>query len=237
MLFLLIVLTALPSTTFAKKEWKDDDFKFSLIKTILIKEPLFEYNQGSAGIDRFARYDQSSVTTIRDEKLKEFSTYDFIYEKPRFRQDLLSTNSITNDTDMILTIKVTDFGKSVNYSSDYYDMENTYNWAPAFDSKGNYIGQTREHTGTRSVYRPAEYKLYDIAEVEILLINTKTGKMVWQYSDRKSRFAGKVQQFNDRYISGNGPEIVLKGIFEEAFKKIPLSKPKKEKTTIKGEKK
>ena len=72
---------------------------------------------------------------------------------------------------------------------------------------------------TRVVYVPAGYYVSDCAEAAFLLYDPKSGRDVWKYTDSRNR---KSPPINNGY-DPSGPESMMKRIFDEAFKRMPLA--------------
>lgn len=218
--------------------WVSPVYNFKDAKFIWVKPASFSYEYAdfnlNNGKNKTANYPkaETKVDEILNNNTKKMEgRVLFVFEKkvkPQNSQPLAPQQEkpipgIDDEkyADLILTVKVLDFGWFCQYYAPYTTMETvtTKEHYRDLDSKGKVIYEgTREVSRQVPVHHPEGYHVFDSAAAEFLLIDVKTGQTVWKYADKRDR---KSVSFSESYDS-TGPESVLKRIFEAAFNKMPF---------------
>jgi hypothetical protein len=118
-------------------------------------------------------------------------------------------------------LDVRDYGWFYEYHDPYTTTE-TYTERVYYSRRhrdGSETSGWEEVPRTRLVHHQAGYYISDCAEAAFRLYDTKTGRDVWKYSDSRNRRSPVLSNGYDP----SGPESMMKRIFDDAFKKIPLA--------------
>ena len=123
--------------------------------------------------------------------------------------------------DLVMYLDVRDYGWFYEYHDAYMTTE-TYTERVSY-KKHNRDGSESwgwmDVPRTRIVHHPAGYYISDCAEASFRLYDAKGGRDVWKFSDSRNRRSPAISNGYDP----SGPESMMKRIFDETFKKIPLA--------------
>ena len=72
---------------------------------------------------------------------------------------------------------------------------------------------------TYQVHYGPHYHISDSAAAQFALLDARTWKFVWQFTDARTRDSFAIGKDYDR----SGPESMMNRIFDAAFEKIPLN--------------
>ena len=230
--FLLITFlgVALPTMISANSSvWTNPSYNFKNAKSIWVKPLSFSYNY-----DGFNLNGTNYTIDYPNAEMKSDIILGNVTEKKKgelfvFENNLSlkqSQNAITmiddeKNTDLILTVTIKDLGWYYEHYKAYTTWQTVYKTERYrdVDSRGHVIREgTREVSHQVPEYHPAGYSIFDSAAAEFILTDSKTGIVVWKYVDVRSRHSG----YSGTSYNKNGPESMLKRIFDDAFKKMPF---------------
>lgn len=241
-LFLLVWLAS--GVAFAgKAEWRDSAYDFGAARFVLVMEPKFSYEGFDlSGNDKFSRYPYA-VEKIRDmlnSRLGNLASYRFVNMEYVLRQiqadpapgepfdpkspgfAAMVQRETGKHVQLVLYLDIRDYGWYYEYHDAYTTTETTterisYNRKNA---DGTETSGWMDVPRTKVVHNPAGYYISDTAEADFRLFDPKGGKDVWKYSDNRQRKSPPISNGYDP----SGPESMMKRIFDDAFKEIPLAK-------------
>lgn len=209
-----------------KDEWKNPDFNFQRIKTVLI----------NTSTDPKAQFDQFDIRKLetfysnvffQDKKRWEKSSFQFITlnqlkdrisqatgenmrqleveDQVRYKSQLDSFTPIIADA--ILNIKVTSFGYEQRFVA-----ESSYTYTEQVEkeievdfqnSKGQWIHRKKKITEPieRTVTTPAHYDTYANAGMDYTLIDTKTNEPIWMLRDIREACGKEPIDMTERIIN------------------------------------
>ena len=240
--FLFVALLACRPGYAAQAEWRAADYNFSTPKFVLLTETRFAYEgYDVSGRNKFNRfpYAADKIPDMLRNKLQGLSRHrlvDIDYVVKQIKADPAVTEPVDPSAPGYSALLQRELGKHVDLVL-YLDVRDYgwfYEWHEAYMKTESYterISYKRKHADgtesegwtdvprTRVVYVPAGYYVSDCAELALRLYDAKAGKDVWKYSDARNR---KSPPINNGY-DPSGPESMMKRIFDEAFKRLPLA--------------
>ena len=227
----------------AQAEWRDSEYNFSLPRFILVADPHFsDDGYDVSGKNRFKRYPYATekINDMLKNRLSDMAPHRIVtmeYVTNQIKADPSLTEpldpnapgfaaviqrEIGKHVDLVLYLDIRDYGWFYEYHDAYMTTE-TYTERLYYSRKnkdGTETSGWTEVPRTSVVYHPAGYNISDCAEVAVRLHDAKTGRDVWKYSDSRSRRSPSISNGYDP----SGPESMMKRIFDEVFKKIPLGR-------------
>lgn len=243
----LAILAALCLPAAAKQtESADKNYNFAKAGTVLIMEPTFSYDGFDvSGDDEFVKYPVTATTitamlNARKGKLPYLRYVTLDYVSARVRADHVIAGDCPDDprefsalvqrempkyADLVLYVDIRDYGWFYEYQAPYDALETVY-------ERVRYCGRTsdgKEFTGwmevphTVAVHYPAHHHIFDSAEARFALLDTRSWKYVWQFTDVRTRVSNAIGKAYDP----SGPESMMNRIFDAAFEKIPLNTEKR----------
>ena len=238
----MLVSFLLGATAFAERmEWRDPNYNFGVPRFILIMEPQFSYDgYEEIGRNKFNRYPYAAEKTndMLNARLQGLSRHRIVnmdYVMNQIKADSTLTEpfdpkaagftalvqrEMGKHVDLILYLDVRDFGWFYEYHGPYTTTE-TYTERVYYSRRhrdGTETSGWEDIPRTRIVHHPAGYNISDCAGAAFRLYDAKTGRDVWKYSDSRIRKSPSISQGYDP----SGPQSMMKRIFEDAFKKMPL---------------
>ena len=239
---LFVFLLTGGSVQAAQAEWRDPAYDFSSPRFVLVADPVFS-NDGFdvSGRNKFnpSPYAQEKIKDLLSGKMHFLArhrlvTMDYVLNQikadPTIKEPfdpkapgfaVLVRRETGKHVDLILDLDVRDYGW-------FYEWHEAYNKMESYTERVYYKRKHSDGTEsegwtdvprTRVVYTPAGYFISDSAAVEFRLYDAKAGKDVWKYSDSRIRKSPNLSNGYDP----SGPESMMKRIFEDAFKKMPLA--------------
>lgn len=227
----------------AQSEWRDADYNFSTPKFVLLTDASFAYegyeDRGRNKFNRFP-YAPEKISDMLRAKVQNWSRHRLVtmdYVIKQIKADPTVTEPVDPQAPGFSDLFHREIGKHVDLVL-YLDVRDygwIYEWHEAYMKTESYterISYRRKHSDgtesegwtdvprTRNVYIPAGYFISDSAEASFLLYDAKRGRDVWKYSDSRTRQSPSITNGYDP----SGPESMMKRIFDEAFKKIPLGR-------------
>jgi len=220
----------------------DKNYDFAKVKTVLVMAPRFSYDGFDvSGNDNFVKYPVSEKTIAamldaRKQKLPYLRYVTLDYVAARIRTDHVIAGDCPEDpqefsalvqremskyADLVFTVDIRDYGWFHEYRPACDKLETVY-------ERVRYGGRTadgKEFEGwmevprTIVVHYPAHYDISDSAAARFTLQDTRSGKIVWQFTDTRTRNSFAIGKSYDR----TGPESMMNRIFDAAFEKIPLN--------------
>lgn len=240
---MICILSGIFSTALAKQtEWQENAYDFSKVKTILIMNTEF-FNDGfdSSGKNQFHNYPDAQekiekMLASRWEKVTGFHyvTLPYIIEKvkadPNTPIDAAIGSDLSEDlmkaipkyADLVLFTEIHDFGWFYEHYDSYYSTETVIDRV----RYGGVTADGKAYSGWMEVPRSvvvhydAGYRIYDSADLRFRIVDSRTWKDVWKYSDRRDRASSAFGKEYDH----SGPESVMKRILNVAFDKLPFKK-------------
>lgn len=225
----------------AQAEWRDGGYDFGRPLTILVTETTLRYD----GItlfdrDRFNRYPfaKEKMTDLLANRLSGLTRHRFVtmeYVLNQIKGDparveefdpkapgfgSMVTREMGKHLDILVYLEVRDYGW-------YYQYHDPYITTETVTDRVEYRHKTRdgrEESGwvdvprTVVTHHPAGYFINDCADAYIRLVDAKSGRDLWKFSDRRTRRSPAISDGFDP----SGPESMMNRIFNDAFKKIPL---------------
>lgn len=240
--FLFVALSVCSPVSAAQAEWRAADYNFSTPKFVLLTETKFAYEgYDVSGRNKFNRfpYAADKIPDMLRNKLQGLSRHrlvDMDYVIRQIKADPAVTEPVDPQLPGYSALLHRELGKHVDLVL-YLDIRDYgwfYEWHESFMKTESYterISYKRKHADgtvsegwtdvprTRVVYVPAGYYVSDCAEAAFLLYDPKAGRDVWKYTDSRNR---KSPPINNGY-DPSGPESMMKRIFDEAFKRMPLA--------------
>ena len=239
----LLVLWLLTAAAFAAQaEWRDQAYNFGSPKFILVMDPSFAYEGYDVSYrNKFNKYPYAAEKIMdmlrgRMNGLARHRIVGMDYVINQIKSDATLTEKVDplspgfgailqremgKHVDLVLSLDVRDYGWFYEYHDAYMTTE-TYTERVSY-KKHNRDGSESwgwmDVPRTRIVHHPAGYYISDCAEASFRLQDAKTGRDVWKYSDSRNRRSPSISNGYDP----SGPESMMKRIFDEAFKKIPLA--------------
>ena len=239
----LLVLWLLTAAAFAAQaEWRDQAYNFGSPKFILVMDPSFAYEGYDVSYrNKFNKYPYAAEKIMdmlrgRMNGLARHRIVGMDYVINQIKSDATLTEKVDplspgfgailqremgKHVDLVLSLDVRDYGWFYEYHDAYMTTE-TYTERVSY-KKHNRDGSESwgwmDVPRTRIVHHPAGYYISDCAEASFRLQDAKTGRDVWKYSDSRNRRSPGISNGYDP----SGPESMMKRIFDDAFKKIPLA--------------
>jgi hypothetical protein len=242
-LLVVLFLCAIGSTALAAQaEWRDQNYDFGGAKFILVMPSTFSYDgYDVSDRNKFNRYPYApeKISDMLQGKTRELTQYrivDLEYVLSQIKANSPVTESFDPASpgflamvqremgkyvDLVLYLAVRDYGWYYVYHDEYRTTEN-YTERVYFNrrnSDGKEVSGWEDVPRTRRVYHPAGYNISDCAEAAFRLYDAKANRDVWKYSDTRTRTSPQLSNGYDP----SGPESMMKRIFDDAFKKIPLA--------------
>ena len=239
--FVLLVMGSHSVVSAENAEWRDQAYNFGSVKFILIKEAKFR-NDGFnvSGPNKFNLYpfQKEKVGDMLNSRLNSLSpsrfvTMDYVISQIKGDPDRVAEadpkapgfqemvyREMGKHVDLILVLEVRDFGWYYDWREAYYttEIETERVYYHNENSNGKSSDGWRDIPRKVTKYHPAGYKILDSAALDFRLVDAKTGKDVWKYTDNRTRasfsWTGSYNQ--------SGPEAMMNRIFDEAFKRVPL---------------
>lgn len=226
----------------AQAEWRDGSYDFGKPLMILVMDTTFSYEgYNVSGRDKFNKYPFAKEKTadLLNGKLGALTRHRIVnmdYVVNQIKGDATRTEEFDprapgfqaminkemgKHIDLLLYLEVRDYGWFYQYHDPYVTTETV-------TERVQYSGVTPEgktYSGWMDVPRtvvkhhPAGYFISDIADAYLRLVDAKSGKDVWKYSDNRVRRSPAISNGYDP----SGPESMMNRIFNDAFKKIPLN--------------
>lgn len=221
-----------------QSESVDPGYDFAKVRTILIIEPTFTYGEVN-GDNRFVTYPDAAgkIAAILNGKLKKagnlrYVTMDYVAERVKADPDLeidpkspefaaLVKRELPKHVDLVLELTIRNFGWLHQYVAAYEAWETVTDrvrWSGK-TADGKDISGYKEIERQVLVYHPAHYEIQDCAEANFRLLNPRTGKYVWSFSDIRSRLS---PGGNSGYYDRTGPESMMNRIFDDAVDRMPI---------------
>ena len=240
--FLLVILWTCQPVLAAQNEWRDAQYNFGTPKFVLLTETKFAYEgYDTSGRNKFNRfpYAADKIPDMLRNKLQGLSRHrlvDMDYVIKQIKADPAVTEPVDPLAPGYSALLQRELGKHVDLVL-YLDVRDYgwfYEWHEAYMKTESYtesISYKRKHADgtvsegwtdvprTRVVYVPAGYYVSDCAEAAFLLYDPKTGRDVWKYTDSRNRKSPPISNGYDP----SGPESMMRRIFDEAFKRMPLA--------------
>jgi len=242
MLLSMLVLWMFGSAAFAaQSEWRDSAYDFGVPRFILVMDPSFSYDGYDVSWrNKFNRYPyaaekSSDMLNARMRELPRHRVVNMEYVLKQIQADVsradpydpkspdfvaMVQRETAKHVDLILYLDVRDYGWFYEYHDAYLETE-TYTDRVYYNHKnsdGTESSGWRDVPRTRLVNHPAGYYISDCAGVAFRLYDAKGGKDVWKYSDSRVRRSPSISNGYDP----SGPESMMKRIFDDVFRKIPL---------------
>jgi hypothetical protein len=226
----------------AQAEWRDSEYNFGTPKFVLLTDARFAYEgYDTSGRNKFNRfpYAADKIPDMLRAKLQGLPRHRLVnldYVIKQIKADPAVTEPIDPQAPGFAALLQRELGKHVDLVL-YLDVRDYgwfYEWHEAYMKTESYterISYKRKHSDgtesegwtdiprTRVVYVPAGYYVSDCAELALRLYDAKAGKDVWKYSDARNRKSPPISNGYDP----SGPESMMKRIFDEAFKRMPLA--------------
>jgi len=240
---MICILSGISPIALAKQtEWKENAYDFTKVKTILIMDTEFMYDGFDiSGKNQFHNYPNGEIKIenmlmSRWEKVTGFHyvTLPYIIEKikadpntpvdavigPDMSEDLIK--EIPKYADLVLFTEIHDFGWFYEYYDSYYSTETVIDRVRygGVTADGKAYSGWMEVPRSVVVHHDAGYLIYDSADLRFRIVDSRTWKDVWKYSDRRDRTSSA---FGKEY-DPSGPESVMKRILNVAFDKLPFKK-------------
>lgn len=235
----LLAAFALPAAA-KQNESTDPGYNFAAVRTVLVMAPALTFNgYDASGDNRFVKYPDAAgkIAAMLNGKLKKvanlrYVTMDYVTERVKADADpeldpksaafaALVRREMPKHVDLVLYLTVRDFGWFHEYRSAYEAWETVTDrvrWHGR-TSDGKEVSGWKEIERQVFVYHPPHYDVYDCAEANLALLDTRTGKYVWSYADVRSRVSpGNESGGYDR----SGPESMMNRIFDEAMDRMPI---------------
>ncbi len=237
----LIVLACQPAYA-AQSEWRDADYNFATPKFVLLMEPKFAYEgYDTSGRNKFNRfpYAADKIPDMLRGKLQGLARHRLVnldYVIKQIKADPAVTEPVDplspgyaallqrelgKHVDLVLYLDVRDYGWFLEWHEAYMKTE-SYTERISYKRKHSDGTESEGWTDvprTRVVYVPAGHYVSDCAELAIRLYDAKAGRDVWKYTDSRNRKSPPISNGYDP----SGPESMMKRIFEEAFRRMPLA--------------
>lgn len=225
-----------------QSESLDKNYNFAKAKTVLVMAPRFT-NDGFdvSGDDRFAKYPSAEKTIAamlasRKQKLPYLRYVTLEYVSAQVRADHVIAGDCPEDpgefsalvqrelpryADLVLRVDIRDYGWFHEYQAPYDTWETVYDRVRYYGktSDGKDITGWMEVPRTYPVHYGPHYHIFDSAAAQFALLDTRTGKSVWRFTDTRTRLSSAMGRSYDR----SGPESMMNRIFDAAFEKIPLN--------------
>jgi hypothetical protein len=237
----LSVLCFLAAPAAAKQtESVSPNYDFSKVKTVLVMDPTFA-NDGFnvSGNNKFVQYPYAAERSrpvrhpqaqnpqpsihnprLRHRPVKADPALDgSIPEDPKEFSALLQ-REMPKYADLVLYMDIRDFGWFYEWQEAYYSTETRY-------ERVEYGGKTadgKKYSGwmevprTVVVHHPAHHNIFDCAEARFALLDTRTWRYVWQFTDQRARSSFAWRNDHDP----TGPESMMNRIFDDAIAKMPM---------------
>jgi hypothetical protein len=238
----LSVLCFLAAPAAAKQtESVSPNYDFSKVKTVLVMDPTFA-NDGFnvSGNNKFVQYPYAAekiaaLFGTRKHKIPSLQYITLAYVTARVKADPALDGSIPEDpkefsallqrempkyADLVLYMDIRDFGWFYEWQEAYYSTETRY-------ERVEYGGKTadgKKYSGwmevprTVVVHHPAHHNIFDCAEARFALLDTRTWRYVWQFTDQRARSSFAWRNDHDP----TGPESMMNRIFDDAIAKMPM---------------
>ena len=240
-LLLAVALACQPGYA-AQAEWRDADYNFGPPKFVLLTETKFAYEgYDTSGRNKFNKfpYAADKIPDMLRGKLQSLSRHRLVemdYVIKQIKADPAVTEPVDPQAPGFAAILQRELGKHVDLVL-YLDVRDYgwfYEWHESYMKTESYterISYKRKHADgtvsegwtdvprTRVVYVPAGYYVSDCAELAIRLYDAKAGRDVWKYTDSRNRKSPPISNGYDP----SGPESMMRRIFDEAFKRMPLA--------------
>lgn len=238
----LAALCLLAAPAAAKQtESVSPNYDFAKVKTVLVMEPTFAYGGFDlSGNNKFVVYPASAEKVVamlndRKKKLPHLRYVTLTYVTARVKADPALAADLPDDpkefsalvqrempkyADLVLYTDIRDFGWFYEWQAAYDTTETRY-------ERVEYGGKTpdgKDFSGwmevprTVVVHHPAHHNIYDSAEARFALLDARTWRYVWQFTDERTRSSFA---WNKNY-DPTGPESVMGRIFDAAFEKMPM---------------
>lgn len=235
LLFLLAATTAWANPS----EWRDSNYNFGGIKTILVMEPKFIY-EDIYGPDHFAKYPNGEEKAkdqinshIRKMPNIKFVTINYVIDQikadPQIPADFdfssrqvwaLIKSEMPKYVDAILYSEVHNYGWRYQYCPPYVTEETQIEkvrYAGVTPDGKQFSGWT-EVPRTVVVHHEAKYEIFDSAAINLNLVDLLSGNYIWKYSD--SRYRASFAWAKD--YDPSGPESMMNRIFDKLDERLPI---------------
>jgi hypothetical protein len=234
----LMAVSSLPALA-KQSESTDKGYNFAKVRTVLIMEPTLTNNGFDlSGNNQFVTYPAAAekIAAVLDGRLKKTSNLRYItlaYVSGQVAADpnldcdpaspdfaALVKREMPKYADLVLYLTVRDFGWFHEYKEGYDAWETVTDHV-------HYHGKTpdgKDFDGWMDVdrqvlvYHPPHYDISDSAEADFGLLDARTWKYVWSYTDTRTRPSYAFGKDYDH----TGPESMMNRIFVEAIAKMPV---------------
>jgi hypothetical protein len=224
LVILVILLLTITSTVNAQDtEWKDKQYNFNTVKTILLLEP----SVGEKVEDPFAK---QKITEYIEKRLPK--NIKFIKLNDAI-QDAINNKILTEDDtkdgkvflslflpyaagryDAMLTIRLHAMYYSDKFQQGFSYNYTTYNATHVTGSNG-YVA-TIQTPQQNNVNVPGGYRSFANTAMEFVLTDMKTNKMIWGYTASESDM--------EAVLFGATTDGLAQSIIKKAFRKMPVDK-------------
>lgn len=238
--FAALCMLAAPAAA-KQTESVSPNYDFTKVKTVLIMEPTFAYGGFDvSGNNKFVVYPAPAEKIVamlndRKKKIPHLRYVTLTYVTARVKADPALAAGLPDDpkefsalvqrempkyADLVLYTDIRDFGWFYEWQAAYDTTETRY-------ERVEYGGKTpdgKDFSGwmevprTVVVHHPAHHNIYDSAEARFALLDARTWRYVWQFTDERTRSSFA---WNKNY-DPTGPESVMGRIFDAAFEKMPM---------------
>lgn len=239
--FLLVGVMGGTRAIAAKAEWSDSAYNFGAVGFVLVMDPQFSYGAFDvSGRNKFNKYPygEEKVRDLLKSHIagitgRKFVDMDFVlrqiqadasqnepYDPKSPGFNAMVQREMPKHVQLVLYTEVKDYGW-------FYEYHNAYMSTRSTTERISYVKKNAdgsESSGWMDVPRtieehhPAGYYISDSAGVEFRLWDATSNKDVWKYSDIRTR---RSSGLSDQY-DPSGPESMMRRIFDDAYKKIPL---------------
>ena len=236
----LLISLAAPATA-GQTQFVSPNYDFSKVKTVLIMEPTFAYGGFDvSGKNKFVVYPAltDKITAMLGARKRnlphlQFVTLTYVTARVKADPDLaadladdpkalaaLVQREMSKYADLVLYCDIRDFGWFYEWQESYYTTKTVIDKVRYHErsSDGKRVSGWMEVPRTVDVYHPARHKIFDSAEAHFTLLDARTWRYVWQFTDARTRASFS--------WSGNydptGPESMMGRIFDAAFEKMPM---------------
>lgn len=241
-IIVLVLLFSLAAPAAAgQSESVSPNYDFSRVKTVLIMEPTFEYGGFDvSGKNKFIVYPASAekITAMLGDRKRNLPHLQFVtltYVTARVKADPALAADLPEDpkafsalvqrempkyADLVLYCNIRDFGWFYEWQEAYDTSETVIDKVRYHErsSDGKEVSGWMEVPRTVVVHHPAHHNIFDSAEARFALLDARTWRYVWQFTDSRTRTSFS---WNKNY-DPSGPESVMGRIFDAAFEKMPM---------------
>lgn len=216
--FLLLLVS---SVVYAEgSTWRNKQFNFSSVKTIMFFEPIVDNVQDPFALQKVNDLLKNQKLTLKLVSMREIVQkigqeynidMDTLYTQDNKKFMSLIVEEVPKYVDVVLAVKVQQLGWSTE--QDTPGVVPITTWSNIYFSNG----RTAQASSTQYVPMGGGTTDYAHATLVMALFETKTQQLIWGYSDHKSGY----KNFFNMDCS---PDKYLKRILEEGIEKMPFPK-------------